>query len=76
MKKTEIWEGILLLISAVMLLPIWLAYTGTIQFPPPIFTLLEFLLYPLLIVLAVILVRRIRRLVMAFRKNNNRSDTS
>ncbi len=76
MKKTEIWEGIFLLISAVLLLPIWLARTGTIQFSPPIFKLLDFLLYPLLIVLAVILVRRIRRLVMAFRKNNNRPGTS
>lgn len=75
MKKTEIWEGILLLISALLLLPIWLARTGTVQFPPPIFKLLEFLLYPLLIVLAVILVRRIRRIVKAFRENKNRPGT-
>lgn len=75
MKKTEIWEGTLLLISALLLLPIWLTRTGTIQFPPLIFTLLEFLLYPLLIVLAVILVRRIRRIVKAFRENKNRPGT-
>ncbi len=73
MKKTEIWEGIVLLISALLLLPIWLARTGTVQFPPTINTLLEFLLFPLLIVLAVILVRRIRRTVKAFRENKNRT---
>lgn len=75
MKKTEIWEGIVLLISALLLLPIWLARTGTVQFPPTINRLLEFLLFPLLIVLAVILIRRIRRIVKAFRENKNRPGT-
>lgn len=75
MKKTEIWEGIVLLVSALLLLPIWLARTGKIQFSPPIVTLLEFLLYPLLIALAAILVRRIRRIVKAFRENKNRPGT-
>lgn len=71
MKKTEIWEGTLLLISALLLLPIWLARTGTIQFTPTVSTLLEFLLYPLLIILTVMLVRRIHRIVKAFRQNKN-----
>ncbi len=75
MKKTEIWEGIVLLISALLFLPIWLARTGTVQFPPAIVTLLEFLLYPLLIILVVILIRRIQRMVKAFREDKDRPGT-
>lgn len=75
MKKHEIWEGITLLLTAIILLPIWLARTGKVQFSPTINTLLEYSLYPLLIVLSVILVRRIRRIVNAFRENKNRPGT-
>ncbi len=72
MKKAEIWEGVILLFAALCLLPIWLARSGKVQFSPTIATMLEFLLYPLLIVLAVILVRRLRRIIGALRENKNR----
>ena len=75
MKKHEIWEGVVLLLSALLLLPIWLARSGKVQFPPTIFTILEFLLYPLVIVLGVIFVRRLRRIIRAFRENKNRPGT-
>ena len=75
MKKTEMWEGVTLLLSALLLLPIWLARSGTVQFPPQISTILEFLLYPLVIVLGVILIRRIRRIIKSMRGNKNRPGT-
>ncbi len=75
MKKTEIWEGVILLLAALLLLPIWLAQSGKIQFHPAIFTLLAYLRYPLIIVLAVILVRRVRRIISAMRENKNRPGT-
>lgn len=75
MKKTEIWEGVTLLLSALLLLPIWLARSGKVQFPPQISTILEFLLYPLVIVLGVILIRRIRRIIKSMRGNKNRPGT-
>ncbi|MDE0086639.1 MAG: hypothetical protein OXU23_13050 [Candidatus Poribacteria bacterium] len=75
MKKTEIWEGVILLLAALLLLPIWLARSGKVQFPPTISTLLDFMLYPLVIVLGVILVRRVRRIIRAMRENKNRPGT-
>ena len=75
MKKTEIWEGVTLLLAALLLLPIWLAQSGKVQFSPAIFTFLEYLRYPLVIVLAVILVRRVRRIISAMRENKNRPGT-
>ncbi|RKU17921.1 hypothetical protein C6501_03350 [Candidatus Poribacteria bacterium] len=75
MKKAEIWEGVILLFAALLLLPIWLARSGKVQFPPTITTMLEFLLYPLLIGLAVIFVRRLRRIIRALRENKNRPGT-
>lgn len=75
MKKSEIWEGVILLLTALLLLPIWLAQTGKVQFPPAIFTFLEYLRYPLILVLAVIFVRRLRRIISALRENKNRPGT-
>ncbi len=75
MKKVEIWEGIILLLAALLLLPIWLAQTGKVEFPPTIFTLLEYLRIPLVIVLGWILVRRVRRVTRAMRENKNRPGT-
>ena len=72
MKKAEIWEGVVLLLAAVLLLPIWLAQSGKVEFPPAIFTLLEYLRIPLILVLAVILVRRVRRVISAMHENKNR----
>ena len=72
MKKAEMWEGVVLLLAAVLLLPIWLAQSGKVEFPPTIFTILEYLRIPLILVLAVILVRRVRRVINAMRENKNR----
>ena len=72
MKKSEKWEGVLLLLSALLLLPIWMAHSQQIQFPLIWMKLLSILQYPVTIVLAVILVRRLRRIIHAMRENKNR----
>ncbi len=72
MKKSEILEGVIILLSAVLLLLIWAASSQAIQFPPTLLKVLSFLQYPLVIVLGVIFVRRLRRIIRAFRENKNR----
>ncbi len=72
MKKADIWEGILLLIAALILLPLWLARSGKVQFPPSINTLLDYAVYPIVILLGVIFVRRLRRILAAFREDKDR----
>lgn len=77
MKKSEIWEGILILISAVLLLPIWMVYSQTMTPPawmanPTLMKVLGFLQYPIILVLAVIFVRRLRRVIRAMRENKNK----
>ena len=69
MKKSDIWEGVIILLSAVLLLPIWMASSDMIQLPP---TLVKVLSYLIVVVLGVIFVRRLRRVVRAFRENKNR----
>ena len=72
MKKSEILEGVIILLSAVLLLLIWAASSQAILFPPTLLKVLSFLQYPLVIVLGVIFVRRLRRIIRAFRENKNR----
>ena len=72
MKKSEIVEGVILLLSAVLLLPIWMASSQQIQLPPTLLKVLSFLQYPVIIVLSVIFIRRLRRVIRAFRENKNR----
>ena len=72
MKKSEILEGVILLLSAVLLLPIWMASAGKIELSPTLLKVLSYLQYPILIVLSVIFVRRMRRVIRAFRENKNR----
>lgn len=72
MKKSEILEGVILLVSAVLLLPIWMASSQQIQLPPTLLKVLRFLQYPVIIVLSVIFVRRLRRVIRALRENKNR----
>ena len=72
MKKSEILEGVILLVSAVLLLPIWMASSQQIQFPPTLLKVLSFLQYPVIIVLSVIFIRRLRRVIRALRENKNR----
>ena len=72
MKKSEILEGVVLLLLAVLLLPIWMAHSQQIQLPPTLIKLLSFLQYPVIIVLGVIFVRRLRQIIRALRENKNR----
>ncbi len=72
MKKSEILEGVILLLSAVLLLPIWMASSQQIQLPPTLLKVLSFLQYPVIIVLSVIFVRRLRRVIRSLRENKNR----
>ena len=72
MKKSEIWEGIIILISAVLLLPIWMVNSGHLVLSPMLLKVLSFLQYPIIIVLGVIFVRRLRRVIRAMRDNKNK----
>ena len=72
MKKSEILEGVILLVSALLLLPIWMASSQQIQLSPTLLKVLSFLQYPVIIVLGVIFVRRLRRVIRALRENKNR----
>ena len=72
MKKSEILEGVILLLSAVLLLPIWMASSQQIQLPPTLLKVLSFLQYPVIVVLSVIFIRRLRRVIRALRENKNR----
>ena len=72
MKKSDILEGVILLLLAVLLLPIWMAHSEQIQLSPTLTRFLSFLQYPVVIVLGVILVRRLRRVIRALRENKNR----
>ena len=72
MKRLEAIEGVIVLLSAVLLLPIWMASSDMIQLPPTLVKVLSFLQYPILIVLGIIFIRRLRRVISAFRENKNR----
>lgn len=71
MKKSELWEGLIILLSAVLLLPIWMASSGW-AFSPMLLEVLGVLQYPIIIVLGVIFARRLRRIIRAMRDNKNR----
>ena len=59
-------------VSAVALLPIWVAQSKQVPMPGGITSLLQVLQFVLLVVLVTILIRRVRRVVAAFRENKNR----
>ncbi len=71
MKKLEAIEGVIVLLSAIFLLPIWMASSDMIQLPPALVKVLSFLQYPILVVLGIIFIRRLRRVIRAFRENKN-----
>ncbi len=71
MKKLEVIEGIIVLLSVILLLPIWIASSDMVQLPPVLVKVLRFLQYPVLVVLSVIFIRRLRRVIRAFRENKN-----
>ena len=72
MKKSEILEGVILLLSAVLLLLIWVASSQAMELPPALVKVLSFSQYPLVVVLGVIFARRLRRIIRAFRENKNK----
>lgn len=72
MKTSDRWENWILLVSAVALIPIWLAQSKGVSMPGNVLSLLQVLQFVLLVVLVTILIRRIRRVVAAFRENKNR----
>ena len=69
MNKLERWENIILLLSAVALLPIWLSRSREIPISENVLNVVQVVL---VVVLVVILVRRFRRMQAALRENKNR----
>lgn len=72
MKKSELWESIILLLSAILLLPVWLLQSDPSRLTDGMFRLSQILQGILLVTLVVILVRRVRRVVYALRNKNRR----
>ncbi|MDE0185992.1 MAG: hypothetical protein OXP71_11175 [Candidatus Poribacteria bacterium] len=72
MKKSELWESIILLFAAILLLPIWLLQSDPSRLSEGMFRLGQILQGVLLVTLVVILVRRVRRVVYALRNKNRR----
>lgn len=72
MKKSELWESIILLLAAILLLPIWLLQSDPSRLSENMFRLGQILQGVLLVTLVVILVRRVRRVVYALRNKNRR----
>ncbi len=72
MKKIEIWEGAIILLSAMLLLPIWLAHSEKMALPMTLLTVFKILQIPVVIALSVIFIRRLRRVIRAMRDNQNR----
>ena len=72
MKKSDRWGNVILLLSAVVLLPIWLSQSKEVRMPSGLLNLLQILQFVVLAVLVVILIRRLRRMLAALRENKNR----
>ena len=72
MKTSDSWESVILLVSAMALIPIWLAQSRGFPMPGWLLSVLQVLQFVLLVVLITILIRRIRRVVAEFRKNRIR----
>ena len=69
MKKAEVWETVVIIISILTLWPVVWWYNSKQDVPALYFILV---LLPILAVLAYIMVRRIRRLRDAMRDSKNR----
>ena len=73
MKKSELWENIILLLSVVALWPtIWLSKFKPPQISRGMLDLYQLLLGLVLVVLVVIAIRRFRRIRAAIRETKNR----
>ncbi len=69
MKKSDLWESIILFLSAILLLPLWLSSSTSLPVPEGVLNALQVVL---LVVLGVILVRRFRRVQAGLRESKNR----
>ena len=72
MKNLDLWENIILLLSAILLIPIWMFASNQQALSDGTLRLLQILQFVLLVVLVAILVRRGRRVITALRENKNR----
>ena len=72
MKNSDLWESIILLGSAILLVPIWMFKSNQEQLSDGMLRLYQILQVVLVVVLVVILVRRVRRVITALRENKNR----
>ena len=76
MKNLDLWENIILLLSAILLIPIWMYASNEHGLSEVTLRLLQILKFVLLVVLVAIFVRRVRRVVSALRENKNRQGPS
>ena len=72
MKNSDLWENIILLLSAILLVPIWMFASNQHAASGGTRTFLQITQFVLLVVLVTILVRRVRRVIVALRENKNR----
>jgi nitrogen fixation/metabolism regulation signal transduction histidine kinase len=72
MKNSDLWESIILLLSAILLVPIWMFKSNSSQLSDGTLKLFQILQFVLVVVLVTILVRRLRRVIAAMRENKNR----
>jgi len=72
MKNSDLWENIILLLSAILLVPIWMYASNQHALSDGTLKLLQVLQFVLVVVLVAIFVRRVRRVITALRENKNR----
>ena len=72
MKNSDLWENIILLLSAILLVPIWMYASNQHALSDGTLKFLQVLQFVLVVVLVTIFVRRVRRMVFALRENKNR----
>jgi ABC-type uncharacterized transport system permease subunit len=72
MKNLDLWENIILLLSAILLVPVWMFASNQHTLSDGTLKLLQILQFVLVVVLVAILVRRGRRVITALRENKNR----
>ena len=72
MKNVDLWENIILLLSAILLVPIWIFASNQHAASGGTLRLLQILQFVLVVVLVAMLVRRVRRVITALRENKTR----
>jgi nitrogen fixation/metabolism regulation signal transduction histidine kinase len=72
MKNSDLWESIILLLSAILLVPIWMFTANSSQLSDGTLKLFQILQFVLVVILVTILVRRLRRVIAGMRENKNR----